>query len=251
MSTYTTGELADLCHVTVRTIQYYDHKGILKPAGITEGSRRYYTEEQVQQMKLILFLKDVGCSLNDIKNLLAEESTLTTLNAMLEIKEQQLAQQIQQRQQTLHTIKQLQHYVNHQSTSPITHLIDIEQIMTLNNDMRRIRRNIWLSAGIVGMVQYSGIISSIVMKNKWPLIGMLTLAIPYSLAVTYYYYRHVNYMCPNCQHIFKPTLWQVIKAPHTAKTRQFKCPNCHETHYCIEVSSKVTKNETSMNEPTK
>ncbi|EHJ08196.1 MerR family DNA-binding transcriptional regulator [Staphylococcus simiae] len=50
MSTYTTGELADLCHVTVRTIQYYDRKELLKPAGKTEGNRRYYTEKQVQQM---------------------------------------------------------------------------------------------------------------------------------------------------------------------------------------------------------
>ncbi|WGZ16055.1 MerR family transcriptional regulator, partial [Staphylococcus aureus] len=28
-------------------------------------------------------------------------------------------------------------------------------------------------------------------------------------------------------------LWQVIKAKHTATTRRFECPNCHETHYCI------------------
>ncbi|MDF4071478.1 MerR family transcriptional regulator, partial [Staphylococcus aureus] len=37
------------------------------------------------------------------------------------------------------------------------------------------------------------------------------------------------------QHIFSPSLWAVIKAKHTATTRRFECPNCHETHYCIEV----------------
>lgn len=31
MSKYTTGEIASLCGVTVRTIQYYDSRGILKP----------------------------------------------------------------------------------------------------------------------------------------------------------------------------------------------------------------------------
>ena len=45
----------------------------------------------------------------------------------------------------------------------------------------------------------------------------------------------VAYLCPNCQHIFSPSLWAVIKAKHTATTRRFECPNCHETHYCIEV----------------
>ena len=36
MSNYSTGELAKLCNVTTRTIQYYDRKGILKPQGFTE-----------------------------------------------------------------------------------------------------------------------------------------------------------------------------------------------------------------------
>ncbi|MDG5214690.1 MerR family DNA-binding transcriptional regulator, partial [Staphylococcus aureus] len=39
MSNYSTGELAKLCNVTTRTIQYYDRKGILKPQGFTEGKR--------------------------------------------------------------------------------------------------------------------------------------------------------------------------------------------------------------------
>lgn len=37
MSTYTTGEFAKLGRVSVRTIQYYDQKGILNPTTISEG----------------------------------------------------------------------------------------------------------------------------------------------------------------------------------------------------------------------
>ena len=40
MSKYTTGELARLCGVTVRTVQYYDTRGILIPSALTEGSIR-------------------------------------------------------------------------------------------------------------------------------------------------------------------------------------------------------------------
>ncbi len=36
MSNYSTGELAKLCNVTTRTIQYYDRKGILKPQGFAD-----------------------------------------------------------------------------------------------------------------------------------------------------------------------------------------------------------------------
>ena len=41
MSQYTTGELAKLCGVTVRTVQYYDTRGILIPAALSEGGRRF------------------------------------------------------------------------------------------------------------------------------------------------------------------------------------------------------------------
>ena len=40
MSKYTTGELAKLCGVTVRTVQYYDTRGILIPSDLSEGGRR-------------------------------------------------------------------------------------------------------------------------------------------------------------------------------------------------------------------
>lgn len=39
MSKYTTGELAKLSGVTVRTVQYYDTRGILIPSELTEGGK--------------------------------------------------------------------------------------------------------------------------------------------------------------------------------------------------------------------
>lgn len=47
MSKYTTGELAKLCNVTVRTVQYYDKRGILIPTELSEGGRRLYTESDL------------------------------------------------------------------------------------------------------------------------------------------------------------------------------------------------------------
>ncbi len=36
MSKYTTGELAKLCDVSVRTVQFYDTKGLLPPTELTD-----------------------------------------------------------------------------------------------------------------------------------------------------------------------------------------------------------------------
>lgn len=42
--TCSTGKLAALCGVSIRTVQYYDEKGLLPPLGLTEGGRRIYAE---------------------------------------------------------------------------------------------------------------------------------------------------------------------------------------------------------------
>ena len=50
MSTYTTGDIAKLCNVSVRTVQYYDTRGILQPTELSEGGRRLYTEQDLEKM---------------------------------------------------------------------------------------------------------------------------------------------------------------------------------------------------------
>lgn len=185
MSNYSTGELAKLCNVTTRTIQYYDRKGILKPQGFTEGKRRVYTEQQRQTLELILLLKDLGCALSDIDMLLKGEGTLKTLNTLLTMKQQEINQQVKQQQAVLNKIKNVQYYVNETSTSPITHLKDIEHVMSKSAEMKSIRRNIWISAGIIGIIQYSSIMSAILMKNKWPFLIALPFMIGYGIGVTF------------------------------------------------------------------
>ena len=73
MSKYTTGELAKLCGVTVRTVQYYDSRNILIPSELSEGGRRLYAEADLRRMKIICFLRDLGLSINTIGDLLSEE----------------------------------------------------------------------------------------------------------------------------------------------------------------------------------
>ena len=60
MSHYTTGELAKACSVTVRTVQYYDGRGILTPSALSEGGRRLYSEGDLRRLKVICFLRELG-----------------------------------------------------------------------------------------------------------------------------------------------------------------------------------------------
>ena len=74
MSKYTTGEVAKRCGVTVRTVQYYDTRGILTPSELTEGGRRLYSEADVERMKIICFLRELGLPIDAIAKLLSERT---------------------------------------------------------------------------------------------------------------------------------------------------------------------------------
>ncbi|WP_019773758.1 MerR family DNA-binding transcriptional regulator, partial [Streptococcus sobrinus] len=46
--TYSTGDLAKLAGVSVRTVQYYDKRGILEPSQLSQGGRRIYSESDLE-----------------------------------------------------------------------------------------------------------------------------------------------------------------------------------------------------------
>ena len=68
MALYTTGELARACGVSVRTLQFYDAKGLLKPTQTAAGGRRLYDEAQLKMLQLICMYKSLGFSLHDIQH---------------------------------------------------------------------------------------------------------------------------------------------------------------------------------------
>lgn len=74
MSQFSTGELAKVAEVSVRTVQYYDQRGILTPSEVTEGGRRIYHDSDLERLQVICFLRDLDFSINQIKKLLQEEN---------------------------------------------------------------------------------------------------------------------------------------------------------------------------------
>ena len=64
----TVGRLAKEMGTTVRTLQYYDRIGLLKPSAESEGGRRLYTHKDAVILDQILSLKSLGFSLEEIRH---------------------------------------------------------------------------------------------------------------------------------------------------------------------------------------
>jgi DNA-binding transcriptional MerR regulator len=67
---YTIKKLGQLAGVSARTLRYYDEIGILLPARINSAGYRIYGQAEVDRLQDILFYRELGVCLDDIKNIL-------------------------------------------------------------------------------------------------------------------------------------------------------------------------------------
>jgi DNA-binding transcriptional MerR regulator len=67
---YTVKQLSKLAGVTPRTLHHYDEIGLLKPSRVGENGYRYYGEESLLRLQQILFYRELGFPLEDIKKLM-------------------------------------------------------------------------------------------------------------------------------------------------------------------------------------
>lgn len=66
-------ELSELAGVSARTLRYYDEIGLLKPLYTSESGYRYYGQEELVLLQQILFYRQRGFELRQIRRILYEE----------------------------------------------------------------------------------------------------------------------------------------------------------------------------------
>ncbi|AZU62394.1 transcriptional regulator, MerR [Neobacillus mesonae] len=73
-STWKIGELAKLTGLTVRTLHHYDQIGLLPPSQVSDSGHRIYSESDIRKLQQIISLKQLGFSLEEIKEIIEKQS---------------------------------------------------------------------------------------------------------------------------------------------------------------------------------
>lgn len=82
---FTIGQFSKICQVSTKALRHYEKIGLLAPARVEEGNQyRYYTGEQIPELKKILFLKELGLPLKTIKIMVAGKKNNADLAPLLE-----------------------------------------------------------------------------------------------------------------------------------------------------------------------
>ena len=64
------GEVAEIVGLSLRTIRYYGEIGLAPPSARTQGGFRLYTQEDVARLLLIMHMKPLNFSLEEMRQLL-------------------------------------------------------------------------------------------------------------------------------------------------------------------------------------
>ncbi|CAL9545339.1 hypothetical protein SUDANB95_04284 [Actinosynnema sp. ALI-1.44] len=105
---WSVGALAKVTGLTVRTLHHYDELGLLRPSERTASGHRRYTEPDLQRLYRIRLLRQLGMSLDEIGEALADPAGLReVLTAHLEQLDDQVWRLETLRRQTRGLLDQL------------------------------------------------------------------------------------------------------------------------------------------------
>lgn len=234
MSKYTTGEIAKLCGVSVRTVQYHDTRNILTPSELSEGGRRLYSEEDLARLRIICFLRELDLSINSIGQLLSEEHPENVIFVLLDEQEALLQKEIKEKQVKLDKLSELKKALRTVEHFSVESIGDIAHIMENKRKMRRFHA-VLLSLGIpMEILQWATIVLWIISGIWQPFAVYVLIFIPYVVWISGFYFRRAAYICPQCHAVFKPVFKEAFWARHTPTLRKLTCTACGHHGFCIE-----------------
>ncbi|MFP4321991.1 MAG: MerR family transcriptional regulator [Anaerolineales bacterium] len=144
------GEFSQIAQVSVRMLRHYDKLGLLQPSRVdTFTGYRYYLLDQLPRLNRILALKDLGFSLEQIRDLLEKDLPPDQLQGMLLWQEAQIEQTLAEEQARLQRVRARLEWLQNDhplpaydvvlKTSQAQHLIAAQQVVPTLADMKAYR----------------------------------------------------------------------------------------------------------------
>ncbi len=230
---YTIGEAAKKLQVSTRTLRFYEEKDLVRPAYTEENGYRFYEKDQIRQLELILFLKELGFSLKQIKMLIQDEHGSQSLELLLK-------EQYQENQRKIEEVSKKQAQIKHLQKIRLSHAVltnhsVITDIMRKENRLSALRRRMCFLGILLVLGELIGISLLYAFKVQMS-VAVIGVTVVGAIALSKYYYDNVEYVCPNCGDVFIPSFLAFNLAPHTPKFRKLTCPKCGKRSYCLEIS---------------
>nr|WP_325099708.1 MerR family DNA-binding transcriptional regulator [Aquamicrobium zhengzhouense] len=108
------GDMANLFGVTLRTLRFYEDKGLISPK--REGNTRLYSRRDISRLNLIMLGRKVGFSLREVKQIMdlydPEGRNIKQLRTLVDKSERQMVKLEKQRESVEEAMRDLQNAMN-------------------------------------------------------------------------------------------------------------------------------------------
>ena len=139
---YSSGEFANKAHITKKTIRYYDEHNILKPSFVNENGARFYTDEDFARLQQILFLKYLGFSLDDIREMTMRNGDQSFLSESLHMQLGLMEERLEQMQLMKQALQEASQAVDHGNSVDWSQMLQIVNV----NEMEQKLKNQYLNS---------------------------------------------------------------------------------------------------------
>lgn len=228
-----TGEIAKLCDVSVRTVQYYDRIGLLKPSLVNKNGFRYYSEINVFSLNCICLYKSLGFSLDEIKEILTNEST-NYLSELMKVKSKEIESDIEKLKANIIKLNFAIEMLETKGYLPSSTIEELNEIMKKKNIYKK--TNFITLLFLVLLVVFVLFIMPVFLKMGglyvYLIIGVLILL---SFGLVYYHSQTNAYVCPCCGKKFEISFIKDLFSLNGGKKgKKLKCPHCKEKRWFKE-----------------
>src|SRR5690625_150622 len=124
------GELAELTGLTIRTLRYYDQIQLFSPSEYTASGHRLYTKSDLTTLQQILSLKQMGLSLDDIKEMMKNKDE-DSATSIIETQMERVKRDIQIQQNLLSELEVTLEIIRSKKMMPVKEITELLGAMKL------------------------------------------------------------------------------------------------------------------------
>ena len=133
---YSSGQFAKMAHVSVRTIRFYDQKGLLAPSYTTESGARFYTDYDFAILQQILLLKYLGFSLDEIKEIPNGQADNHFILNALKMQKKLLSERIDEMKNVEEGVNATIKAIESSSTPDWKQMLDLIHMISMENNLK-------------------------------------------------------------------------------------------------------------------
>lgn len=223
---FTTGELAKLCNVSVRTVQYYDKEDILKPSELSDGGRRIYTEDEVKRFRCICLYKALGFSLKDIKEVTNSSDTFSLLSETILRQRNKIKDEIKVFQNMEERLVAIQQQIEDTGGAKVESIEELDSLLVKKNLHRKTDIMTYVFLVSYVLVLCSGFALAVSIGGILPII-MSGLALILLFGLIYYHSQVNSYVCSVCHIKFSIGFFKDMFTLNSGKKGKYlKCTHC-------------------------